>query len=169
MNPQSFRFAGLAAVALLAMAPAHAETKFGITVPVCGFDYDRENFCSDARMREFAKVMREQQPNFVNGLILHTYPSQHSVVNGNQRSWRLVVIDPKNQTATPFYWAFNSHDQSEQAPKLTFDTATPRLCVQGNLEAYRDAYEWDATRQPDGFCFLYQGADGTYAGFGRFE
>lgn len=159
----------LLTAALLAAVPAQAKTQFGITVPVCSFDHDAENFCSQARMREFAKVMREQQPNFVNGLILHTYQSQHSVVNGHQRSWRLVVVDPANKTATPFYWAFSSAGQPDQAPELTFDTATPRLCVKGHIEAYRDSYEWDPASRPQGFCFPYQGAEGTYAGFGRFE
>lgn len=173
MNRKPLLLTGLMTLALLAAAPAQAKTKFGITVAECGFDYDQENFCSDANMQGFAKVMREQQPNFVNGLILHTYQSQHSVLNGMNSSWRLVVIDPKNKTATPFYWAFNpsEHVANSRGEHLAFDfnTTAPQLCVKGNIEAYRDAYEWDPTSQPKGFCFPYQGTAGNYAGFDRFE
>ena len=173
MNRKPLLLTGLMTLALLAAAPAQAKTKFGITVPECGFDGDRENFCSDARMREFAQVMREQQPNFVNGLILHIYRSRHSVVSGMNSSWRMVVIDPQKRTATPFYWAFNAASQPDgrpgARPAILFDTASPRFCVKGHIEAYRNAYEWDAATQPEGFCFPYLGETGNFAGFGGFS
>lgn len=151
---------------------ANSKTKFGITVSECQFDYDSENFCSDRRIRAFAKVMNERQANFANGLILYIYHSNHSVINGLNSSYRMVVIDKQKRMVAPFYWAFNPADTPVNAKgeHLEFQilAAEKRFCVKGNIEAYRNAYLYE-NMPKQGFCFNYKGKSGNYAGFDWFE
>lgn len=154
---------------------AHAQnsqTRFGITVTNCQFDYDEENFCSTKRMRAFANIMKERRPNFANDLILYIYNSNHSVINGLHNSYRMVVINPKKRTVEPFYWAFNPADKpvNEKGEHLEFqfNVQSKRFCVKGNIEAYRDAYDYAEIDNKQGFCFPYTGK-GYHAGFDWFE
>lgn len=147
------------------------ETRYGITVSPCAFDMDKERFCTEKRMKTFAAVMKKRQPNFIGGLILYIYRSPHSVVAANTGSYRMVLIDPKKRTATPFYWAFNPAarpvDATGRRLVFEFDTQSSRFCVKGNIEAYRNAYDWgDIGSKP--FCFRYSDEDGN-VGFGAFE
>lgn len=155
--------------------PALAKTKYGIRVKTCQFDYDDENFCSDKNMKQFAAAMKTREPNFVQGKILYTYKSANSVVNGNRSSYRLVVINKNKKTAEPFYWAFNPTEQSVNNKgehlAIEFNKTTPKMCVKGDIEAYRNAYSYDTEYYPNGFCFPYVGntQDATSAGFAWFE
>ncbi|ULJ59538.1 hypothetical protein [Wielerella bovis] len=162
----------LLALPLSAQA-VNSKSKFGITVTECQFDYDSENFCSDRRMRAFAKVMNERQPNFVNGLILYIYHSNHSVINGLNSSYRMVVIDKQKRTVSPFYWAFNAADVPVNGKgeylEFKFNTQSNRFCFKGNIEAYRNAYLYADMDNKQGFCFTYKGQSGNYAGFDWFE
>lgn len=173
MKPSKL-FCPLACALLLLPAAAQAEgkSKFGIRVTNCGFDYDAENFCSDKRMRAFAKVMKERQPNFADGLIVYIYKSRHSVINGMPSSYRMVLINPQTKTAAPFYWAFNPADQAVNGKgghlEFVFGPESKRFCVKGNIEAYRNAYNYAHLDKPQGFCFPYTG-QGSYAGFEWFE
>ncbi|XXQ67245.1 hypothetical protein ACKLNO_06205 [Neisseriaceae bacterium B1] len=162
----------LLALPLSAQA-VNSKSKFGITVTECQFDYDSENFCSDKRMRAFAKIMNEGQPNFANGLLLYIYHSNHSVINGLNSSYRMVVMDKQKHKVAPFYWAFNAADvpvnDKGEYLEFKFNTQSNRFCFKGNIEAYRNAYLYEHMPNKQGFCFTYKGQSGNYAGFDWFE
>lgn len=153
----------------------YAKTKYGITVSQCSFDYDDENFCSDKNMKNFANVMKNRKPNFVQNKILYIYKSSNSVLTDKHSSYRMVVIDKNKKTAQPFYWGFNPADtavnQKGERLEFVFNKTEPKFCVKANIEAYRNAYNYNPEHHPQ-FCFPYVGDNHEHnisAGFGWFE
>lgn len=156
--------------------PTHAKTKYGITVDICQFDYDEEDFCSDKKMKKFAQIMKTRQPNFVSNKILYIYQTSNSVLSLRDSSYRMVVIDKKKKTVRPFYWAFNPAEvavnNKGEYLEFKFNKTEPKFCVKGDIEAYRNTYQYDPKYFPE-FCFPYLGDNNNeildYAGFGSFE
>lgn len=54
---------------------AAPKTKYGVTVVECEceFDYEDEEFCTDSRLKSYAKVMKERKPNFDGNKIIYIF------------------------------------------------------------------------------------------------
>lgn len=97
------KLVGILALSLVFLSvPSYAKTKYGITVDICQFDYDKEDFCSDKKMKKFAHIMKTRQPNFVSNKILYIYQTSNSVLSLRDSSYRMVVIDKEKKPSDLF-------------------------------------------------------------------
>lgn len=144
-------------------ASNNTKTKYGITVTTCGYDYDEENFCDNARMQTFAKVMQSRPANFNKDMLLYIY-----TVKGHNNPLRVVVMDKKNKTVTPLYWELRDADQAVNAKgdrkEITFTKASNEFCFKGDIMAYRNAYTYDREYNPE-FCYDYDRKEKDFGWF----
>lgn len=76
-------------------------------------------------------------------------------------SFRSVAIDKKTKKVYPFWWGFNPAEKAVnnkgERLEYIFNKTSNSLCVKGDVEAYRNAYDYDG-KNP--FCFSFNTKDG---------
>ncbi len=165
----------LTALATLGISQANAgTTKYGVTVPYCGFDYDKENFCTNDRMKTYSKVMKSRKANFDGNKILYIFKSKGADIirDKSVKLFRVVVIDKSKKTVIPLTHALGqARDDITRKPikinrkgdtsKYEFSKSSNKLCFTGNIYAYRDIYSYDPeTKEP--FCFTYDSEEKSF-------
>ncbi|MBE0407708.1 MULTISPECIES: hypothetical protein [Psychrobacter] len=135
-------------------------SKYGVTVDMCGFDYDEEDFCTDKLLKSYAKVLKNREANFDNNKILYIFETSESGYNG-KKPYRLVVINKDTKTVSPLSYSLSDAKDSRGNPvtinkkgetiHFDFSPKTDKFCFSGNIDAYRNSYGYE-----DGpFCFKY--------------
>lgn len=142
-----------------------ATTKYGVTVSECDFDYENEKFCTDSRLKSYAKVLKERKPNFNGNKIIYIFETNESGFVG-KKPYRLVVIDTKTKMVHPFGYALSEASDSYGKPmavnkkgdtiNFDFNINSNRFCFSGNIDAYRMSREYE---QFTPFCFKYDAAE----------
>lgn len=156
MNKFGLFLASALAVPLI-VTSANAEVKkYGITVDTCGFDYDDEDFCSDKRLKAFAQVLNKRKPNFDRDKIIYIFESSET-----SAGYRLVLMNKKTKVVSPImHTLLNATDSRGNLQKVNskgdhiefdFNVNSNRFCFKGNIEAYRDSYDYESGP----FCYKY--------------
>lgn len=141
-----------------------AITKYGVTVSQCNFDYEEEKFCTDSRLKSYAKVMKERKPNFDGDKIIYIFETNAPGYRDSigKKPYRLVVIDTTKKTVHPFTYSLSDARDPYGKPiavngkaetiEFDFNVKSDRFCFSGNIDAYRLSQSYDSN-QP--FCFKY--------------
>lgn len=155
--------ASITAISVSSMSQA-AMTKYGITVSECNFDFDGEKFCSDSRLKNYAKVLKTRQPNFDKNKIIYIFETNDLNYVGD-KPYRLVVIDISTKTVHPFDYNLiptnGSDGMSEERVKgkpviFDFNVNSGRFCFSGRIDAYKMQ---DSSEPNRPLCFNYSEAD----------
>lgn len=152
--------ASLVVLGLSSTSNAAPKTKYGVTVVECEFDYEDEEFCTDSRLKSYAKVIKERKPNFDGNKIIYVFET-NATGYVNKKPYRLVVIDSAKKTVHPFGYSLSAAMDSYGKPmtvnnkgdaiKFDFNINSDRFCFSGNIDAYRNSYGY----QDGPFCFKY--------------
>lgn len=142
-----------------------AITKYGVTVSECDFDYENEEFCTDSRLKSYARILKARKPNFDGNKIIYMFESNESGFVG-KKPYRLVVIDTKTKMVHPFGYALSGASDAYGKPiavnkkgdtiNFDFNINSNRFCFSGNIDAYRMSRDYE---QGKPFCFKYDGAE----------
>ncbi|MDO5769154.1 MAG: hypothetical protein Q4P13_06580 [Psychrobacter sp.] len=142
-----------------------AITKYGVTVSECDFDYENEKFCTDGRLKSYAKVLKNRKPNFDGNKIIYMFETNESGYTG-KTPYRLVVIDTKTKMVYPFGYALSDATDYNGKPiavnkkgetiNFDFNVNSNRFCFSGNIDAYRMSQSYE---QGKPFCFKYDAAE----------
>ena len=147
---------GLAVGSISNAAP---KTKFGVTVTECNFDYENEKFCTDSRLKSYAKAMKDRKANFDGNKIIYIFQTNATGYVGKKPD-RLVVIDTAKKTVSPFGYALSDATDGSKNVAVNkkgntkhydFNKSSNRFCFSGNIDAYRMSESYDGTP----FCFKY--------------
>jgi len=103
----------------------------------CEFDYDDFQFCSKSNITKYKAALAKRKPN---------YDSTKILLNvGSAKNIRYVVIDTQTGLVFPLrdtIYGFTDWKGSlKKPPLIQFSVNSPLLCIQGNVFAYRDAYD----------------------------
>lgn len=103
----------------------------------CQFDYDDFNFCSKENIEKYKHALATKQPNFDTDKLLLNVGIKDYV--------RFVAIDTKRGVVFPLNDAISGYTDSrntrkEHPPIIDYSLNNKELCVEGELYAYRDAY-----------------------------
>lgn len=146
---------------------SHAETsKYGVTVSRCYYDYDNVDFCTDDKMKAYAKVMKTRKPNFDKDKILYIFEEDKSLMDEPQPHYkmyyRMVVINPKNKLVVPAEFGITEAKDYSGNPisvnnkgellEFDFNVNSNKFCFRGNVNGYRISYIYDNTP----YCFDYE-------------
>ena len=137
--------ASLVILGLSSTSNAAPKIKYGVTVIECDFDYEDEDFCTDSRLKSYAKVMKERKPNFDGSKIIYIFETN---ATGYMKTlYRLVVIDPAKKKVMPFGYALSAATDDEgnavavnnkgDTIHYDFNLKSNRFCFSGNIDAYR--------------------------------
>lgn len=104
----------------------------------CQFDYDDFNYCSKANIVKYKNALQTQKPNFSSKYILLNM--------GGKNYFQYVAIDSKNGLVFPLRDAISGFKNKQggyngKPPIINYSVNNTYLCVQGSLDAYRDAYD----------------------------
>lgn len=115
----------------------------------CSFSYSPVNFCDTEHTQEIANAIKEKTPNFNKHYILITIPERPEY---HQKS--IVAIDSLSGVVYPVPVDAFSGTPSDRAPegkegKLIFSTDSKKLCIEGDILAYR-------VISSGNFCFLLE-------------
>ena len=146
---------------------AHAEenTKYGVTVNACSFEYDNVNFCTDKRMKAYANIIKTRSPNFDKDKIIYIFEEDKALMDIPQpyvnKYYRTVVIDPKRKTVMPAgFGVTEARDYDGNLLKVNnkgeslefdFNINSNKFCFSGNWDQYRTGAPYHD--QP--YCFIY--------------
>ncbi|MGP5338479.1 hypothetical protein [Psychrobacter maritimus] len=152
--------ASLVILGLSSTSNAAPKTKYGVTVVECDFDYENEKFCTDSRLKSYAKVMKERKPNFDGNKVIYVFET-NATGYVNKKPYRLVVIDPAKKKVMPFRYALSAASGSGgkavavnnrgDTMHYDFTLKSNRFCFSGDIDAYRNSYGY----QDGPFCFKY--------------
>lgn len=146
---------------------SYAETsKYGVTVSQCNFDYDKVDFCTDSKMKAYAKALKTRKPNFDKDQILYIFEEDKSLMDEPQtydkKYYRMVVINPKNKTVVPATFGITEAKDYDGKPipvntngellEFDFNVNSNKFCFKGNMNAYRRGSSYDN----EAFCFNYE-------------
>lgn len=104
----------------------------------CRFDYDDFDFCSKRNIAQYKAALAKQSPN---------YDATKNLLNvGSTREIRYVVIDTQTGVVFPLRDAVLGFKDEKgglngQPALIQFSLKQPQLCIQGSVDAYRDAYD----------------------------
>ena len=149
--------ASLVVLGLCSTSNAAPKTKYGVTVIECEFDYEDEEFCTDSRLKSYAKVIKERKPNFDGNKIIYIFETN---AKGYMKTlYRLVVIDPAKKKVMPFGYALSAATGSGgkavavnnkgDTMHYDFNLKSNRFCFSGDIDAYRMSSNY--MNEP--FCF----------------
>ena len=152
--------ASLVILGLSFTSNAAPKTKYGVTVVECEFDYEDEEFCTDSRLKSYAKVIKERKPNFDGNKIIYVFET-NATGYVNKKPYRLVIIDPAKKTVVPFSYALSAATDGEgkaiavnnkgDTIHYDFNLKSNRFCFSGDIDAYRMSSGY--MNEP--FCFKY--------------
>ena len=145
---------------LVPQVSAAEVSKYGVKVKKCNFDYDGENFCTDERLKNYAKVLKNRKANFDHNKIIYIFETNEEGYRGT-KPYRMVVINKDTKLVSPFYFALFEARDEKQNPvninnkgdtrKYDFNLNSNRFCYTGDIHAYRNAYGYLAGP----FCFNF--------------
>lgn len=164
----SFKNSTMLLVAVVGMSSlSHAGTsKHGVTVNQCEFDYDSVNFCTDDKMKAYAKALKDRKPNFDKDQILYIFEEDKSLMDEPQsydkKYYRMVVINPKNKTVMPAKFGMTEAKDYDGTPipvndkdellEYNFNIKSNKFCFKGNWNEYRRGASYDG----EPYCFIYE-------------
>lgn len=122
-------FIGFASSISMAQENNAMRYKEKIKVSKCGFDYDDETyFCQPKQKQIFENSLKKPID----------FNKAYTVIKIKDHDYyRIALLNHKNKTVYPLY------QQVAINKKLKFEYSinSPRLCIFGDFEAYRDSYE----------------------------
>ncbi|SUD91318.1 hypothetical protein [Psychrobacter phenylpyruvicus] len=81
MNIKSVLALLLSLMATSNIVHAEENSKYGITVNACEFDYDNVNFCTDKRMKAYANIIKTRSPNFDKDKIIYIFEEDKALMD----------------------------------------------------------------------------------------
>lgn len=146
---------------------SYAETsKYGVTVSQCNFDYDNVDFCTDSKMKAYAKALITRKPNFDKDQILHIFEEDKSLMDEPEpyikNYYRAVVINTKDKTVSPAGFGITEAKDYDGNPipvnnkgellEYDFNLKSNKFCFKGNWNQYRRGASYDG----EPYCFIYE-------------
>lgn len=104
----------------------------------CQFDYDDFDFCSKRNVSKYKLALAKQSPN---------YDATKILLNvGSPQYIRYVVIETQTGVVFPLSDTISGFKDKTgeftgKPALIEFSVHKPQLCIQGSLDAYRDAYD----------------------------
>lgn len=119
----------------------------GETLDGCSFSYSPIDFCDERHGLLIRKMIREQKPNFFNGLFLISIPER---VEYDQKS--LVVVNKEAGEVYPLPIDSYSEAKGGNSPGkgLLFNDHDNKICIVGDILVYR-------VIKSGRFCFFFDG------------
>jgi len=164
----SFKSSTVLLVTVVAMSSlSHAGTsKHGVTVNQCEFDYDSVNFCTDDKMKAYAKALKDRKPNFDKDKILYIFEEDKSLMDEPEsyikNYYRAVVINTKDKTVSPAGFGITEAKDYDGSPipvnnkgellEYDFNIKSNKFCFKGNWNQYRRGASYDG----EPYCFIYE-------------
>lgn len=164
----SFKSSTVLLVTVVAMSSlSHAGTsKHGITVNQCEFDYDNVDFCTDDKMKAYAKALKDRKPNFDKDKILYIFEEDKSLMDEPEsyikNYYRAVVINTKDKTVSPAGFGITEAKDYDGSPipvnnkgellEYDFNVKSNKFCFKGNWNQYRRGTRYDG----EPYCFIYE-------------
>lgn len=104
----------------------------------CQFDYDDFNFCAKDNILKYKQALGSKKPNFDSNKILLNV--------GTKQDLRFVAIDTQTGVVFPLNDTISGYidehqDKKVKPPIIQYSLHSKVLCVEGQLYAYRDAYD----------------------------